>query len=137
MAYEPKTKPTAVDPAEFVQAVEHPTRRQDGMMLLELMAETTGQPPVMWGPSIIGYGQRRYRYETGHEGDEPLVAFSPRKANLVFYGLNSTSEADELLQQLGKHKQGKSCVDVNKLADINMDVLKQLITINYDHWKDK
>src|SRR5690554_5365483 len=137
MAYEPKTKPTTTDPAEFVQAVEHPTRRQDGMTLLELMADTTGQPPVMWGPSMIGFGQRRYKYESGHEGDEFLVGFSPRKANLVLYGLNSTPGHEELLEKLGKHKQGKSCVYVSKLADVDLDVLKQLIALNYNHWIDK
>lgn len=137
MAYEPKTRPTAVEPREFVEGVEHPTRRQDGWTVLELMAEATGEEPVMWGPSIIGYGQRHYRYESGHEGDEPLVAFSPRKANLVFYGLSSAPGSEELLKRLGKHKQGKSCVYVNKLADIDLDTLKRLVKLNHAHWVDR
>jgi len=133
MAYEQKTKPTAVEPGAFVRAVEHPTRRADGLALLELMEHTTGQPPVMWGPSIIGFGQRHYKYASGHEGDEPLVGFSPRKASLVIYGLTYTPGHEELLEQLGKHKRGKGCVYVNKLADVDLGVLERLIKLNYDH----
>lgn len=133
MAYEQKTKPTTVEPEAFVQAVEHPTRKADGLALLELMTETTGRPPVMWGPSIVGFGERHYKYASGHEGDEPLVGFSPRKANLVLYGLTYTPGHEELLDQLGKHKRGKGCVYVNKLADVDEDVLRQLIRLNYDH----
>lgn len=130
MAYEPKTKPTAVDPHEFVDAVEHPTRRQDALTLMELMSTVTGEPPTMWGPSIVGFGQRHYRYESGHEGDEPLVSFSPRKSNLVLYSLTTTPGSEELLEKLGKHKRGKGCVYVNKLADVDLDTLEELVRLN-------
>lgn len=134
MAYEQKTKPTTVDPTSFVMAVQHPTRRQDGATLLELLTEVTGQPPVMWGPTIVGFGQRHYKYDSGHEGDEPLVGFSPRKAHLVIYGLTNTPGGEALLERLGKHRRSKACVYVNKLADVDMSVLRQLVKQSYQHW---
>ena len=125
MAIEQKTKPTLVSVADFIAAVEDPKRRADAEAACALLAEATGEPPVMWGPSIIGFGAYHYRYASGHEGDAPLVGFSPRKANLVFY-LYCDEGRDDLLARLGKHKSGKGCVYVNRLSDIDPAVLKEM-----------
>lgn len=130
---EPVTRPTDVDPSEFIASVENTTRRSDAEKLLELMASVTGKPAVMWGPTIVGFGQYHFRYSTGHQGAAPGVGFSPRKSNLVVYGLTYGENADRMLDQLGKHKRGASCVYVNKLADIDLDVLRHLVTEGYSH----
>lgn len=126
MAYEQKTKPGPTSAAEFIAAVEDPKRRADAEAACTLLAEATGEPPVMWGPSIVGFGAYHYRYASGHEGDAPLVGFSPRKANLVFYLSGCDERRDELLGRLGKHKAGKGCVYVNKLSDVDPAVLKEM-----------
>ena len=125
MVTEQKTKSTPVSAADFIAAVEDPKRRADAEAACALLAEATGEPPVMWGPSIIGFGAYHYRYASGHEGDAPLVGFSPRKANLVFY-LYCDEGRDDLLARLGKHKSGKGCVYVNRLSDIDPAVLKEM-----------
>ena len=125
MAVEQKTKPNTISVADFIAAVEDPKRRADADAACALLAEATGEPPVMWGPSIIGFGAYHYRYASGHEGDAPLVGFSPRKANLVFY-LYCDEGRDDLLARLGKHKSGKGCVYVNRLSDIDPAVLKEM-----------
>ncbi len=126
-----KTQPTDEDPAAFIAAVEHPTRRADAELLLELMARVTGEPAVMWGPTIVGFGAYHYRYDSGHEGDAAKVAFSPRKANIALYGLANAPEAEALLARLGKHKRGAGCVYVNKLADVELGVLEELVAVGY------
>lgn len=127
-----KTHPTAVAPMEFIATVDTTeTRRQDAVVLLELMAEITGQPPRMWGPSIIGFGEYHYKYASGREGDAPAAGFSPRKANLVIYGLQDPPEAGPLLEKLGKFKSSVACVYINKLADIDLSVLRELIDLSY------
>ena len=131
MAVEQKTKPTAVSVADFIAAVEDPKRRADAEAACALLAEATGETPVMWGPSIIGFGTYHYRYASGHEGDAPLVGFSPRKANLVFY-LYCDEGRDDLLARLGKHRAGKGCVYVNRLADVDPAVLKQMAVATAD-----
>jgi hypothetical protein len=126
MAAEQKTKPTAVSVADFIAAVEDPKRRADAEAACALLAEATGEPATMWGPSIVGFGAYHYRYASGHEGDAPLVGFSPRKANLVFYLSGCEERRDELLARLGRHKAGKGCVYVNRLADVDAAVLKEM-----------
>lgn len=133
---ENKTQPTNVDPREFISAVEHPTRRADAEVLLELMEEITGKPAVMWGPSIVGFDEYFYHYESGHKGMAPIVGFSPRKASLSLYGLGNAPEAPELLSKLGKHKASVGCVYVNKLADVDVDVLKELIALGHRYGVD-
>ncbi len=125
---ENKTKINEVDPVEFVAAVEHPTRRADAEVLLDLMSRASGCPPKMWGPSIIGFGRYEYRYETGREGEFMLTGFSPRKSNLSIYILPGYDDIAEQLDRLGKHKKGKSCLYINKLADIDIDVLTEIVT---------
>lgn len=121
------TQPTNVDPVDFVASVEHPTRRADAETLLELMQRVTGCRPTMWGPSIIGFGRYHYHYDSGREGDFMLTGFSPRKANLVVYVLPGYDEIGEQLARLGKHKTGKSCLYIGKLADVDLAVLEEIV----------
>ncbi|MXX03821.1 MAG: DUF1801 domain-containing protein [Gemmatimonadetes bacterium] len=122
-----KTRPTDASVEAFIDAVDHPRRREDARTLLELMQRVTGEEPVMWGPSIVGYGSYHYRYASGQEADWPVVGFSPRKQNLSIYIMTGFEESDELLSRLGKHKTGKSCLYVNKLADVDLEVLERLV----------
>ena len=136
MAYEQKTRPTPATAAEFIAAVEDPKRRADAEAACALLAEATGEPPVMWGPSIVGFGAYHYRYASGHEGDAPLVGFSPRKANLVFY-LYCDEGRDDLLARLGKHKAGKGCVYVNRLSDVDPAVLREMAIATAEQMRAK
>ena len=122
-----KTRETDASVEEFIEGVENETRRHDAYVLLELMKKVTGTEPKMWGPSIIGFGKSHYRYESGREGDEPRVGFSPRKSNLSIYALSREDHHEDLLARLGKHKVGAACLYVNKLADIDLDVMEELI----------
>ncbi len=126
--YEQKTKETNHSVIEFIEAVESPKKREDAYKLLDIFTETTGHEAKMWGPSIIGFGSYHYKYPTGHEGDAPLVGFSPRKAKISLYFATGDTKREELLQKFGKHTSGKACVYVNKVDDIDVDVLKELIT---------
>src|SRR5207253_1072874 len=111
---ENKIKPTKLSVAAFIDAITDPSRRSDAKVLVKLMQNAAGEKPKMWGPSIIGFGSHHYTYDSGREGDMPVVAFSPRKAATVLYGLSS-SEA--LMARLGKHTRGKGCLYIKKLAD--------------------
>ncbi|ALC91760.1 hypothetical protein AM500_19720 [Bacillus sp. FJAT-18017] len=126
--YELKTKETDSSVIEFIEAVDNMKKREDAYKLLDIFTETTGHEAKMWGPSIIGFGMYHYKYATGHEGDAPLVGFSPRKAKISLYFAPGETKRDELLGKFGKHTSGKACVYINKVADINTDVLKELIT---------
>lgn len=122
MASEPKTKPTDVPVADFIAALDNPRRRADAEAVAALLAEVSGEEPVMWGPSIIGYGSYR-----GPTGDWPRIGFSPRKANLSLYVTMPGSDAHApLLARLGKHKTSVACLYVNKLDDIDLGVLREL-----------
>lgn len=125
--YEQKTKETEQSVTQFIEEIESPGKREDAYKLLDIFSETTGYPAKMWGPSIIGFGTYHYKYATGHEGDAPLVGFSPRKAKISLYFATGDAQREELLQRLGKHTAGKACVYVNKLDDIDFEVLKELI----------
>jgi Domain of unknown function (DU1801) len=124
---ENKTKSTKSSVAEFVNAIENESRRADAKALIRLMQKATGEKPKMWGPSIIGFGSYHYKYETGREGDMPVVGFSPRKDATVLYGLRGAGDAEALLARLGKHTTGKGCVYVKKLADVEAKVLESLV----------
>jgi len=124
--YELKTKETDASVLEFIESAD-PKKREDAYRLLDLFAETAGYEARMWGTSIIGFGSYHYKYASGHEGDAPLVGFSPRKANFSLYFAAGDPERERLLQELGKYKSGKGCIYVNKLADVNEDTLKALI----------
>lgn len=124
---ENKTRPSGADVTAFLDAVEPARRREDARALEALFREVTGFQPQMWGPSIVGYGAYHYIYETGREGDMCATGFSPRKANLVLYIMPGYQDYSEILSRLGKHKLGKSCLYLNKLADVDVDVLAELI----------
>lgn len=124
---ENKTKPTQVSASNYVDALPDEVKRSDSNKLIELMQQRTGEAPKMWGPSIIGFGSFHYQYETGREGDMPMVAFSPRKASLVIYGMNSFPEAAALATSLGKCKLEGSCLHIKKLADIDLNILDDMI----------
>jgi hypothetical protein len=126
--YELKTKENDNSVIEFIEAVDSPKKREDAYRLLDIFTEMTGYPAKMWGPSIIGFGTYHYKYESGHEGDAPLVGFSPRKAKISLYFATGDTERETLLQEFGKHTSGKACVYINKVADIDVDVLKALIS---------
>lgn len=131
---EQKTKPHTGDVAEFLAQVESDQKRADSHVLVELMSEVTGEPPVLWG-TMVGFGQYHYRYPTGHEGDAFLVGFAPRKAAFSIYLMGTYfPEENErraaLLAKLGKHRMGKACLYVNKLSDIDLDVLRKLAEIS-------
>ena len=124
---ENKTKPTAEDVRRFLDAVPDERRRADARAVCELMQRVTGEPPIMWGPSIVGFGSYHYRYESGREGDAPLAGFSPRAKELVVYLDCDVAADDALLASLGPHKIGKSCLYLKRLADVDQDVLRELI----------
>ena len=123
-----KTALTDASVDEFIASIAHPTRRQDAAVLVDLFSNVTEFAPKMWGDSILGFGQYHYRYATGCEGDFLATGFSPRKSNLSIYIMPGYGDCPDILKNLGKHKWGKSCLYVNKLADIDLDVLAQLIT---------
>ncbi|MCQ6268215.1 DUF1801 domain-containing protein [Fictibacillus sp. WQ 8-8] len=125
--YELKTKETDSSVIEFIENVESPKKREDAYKLLDIFTETIGYEAKMWGPSIIGFGAYHYKYQSGHEGDAPLVGFSPRKAKISLYFATGDTKREELLKGFGKHTTGKACVYINKVADIDVDVLKSLI----------
>jgi hypothetical protein len=124
-----KTTETNCSVPDFVNKVENEVKRNDSFKLIEIFKSITGFEPKMWGPTIIGFGKYHYKYESGHEGDAPLAAFSPRKDSLVLYFATVFENRDALLSQLGKHKSSKSCVYVRKLSDIDLKVL-EMMTIN-------
>ncbi|WP_093043432.1 DUF1801 domain-containing protein [Thalassobacillus cyri] len=126
MAYELKTKQNDHSVLDFIENVESPKKREDASQLLDIFTETTGYQAHMWGTSIIGFGSYHYKYASGHEGDAPLVGFSPRKAKISLY-FATGDDNEELLKDFGKHTKGKACVYINKLADVDVDVLKKLI----------
>jgi hypothetical protein len=130
---ENKTRSTDASVEEFLDGVENPVRHRDGLRLLALMKDNTGEKPVMWGPSIVGFGSYHYRYETGREGDTVAVGFSPRKGSLSLYGLTYAPEAAKLLPRLGKHKIGAACLYINKLEDVDEAVLAELIRAGHKH----
>ena len=122
-----KTEPTKVSVAAFVDTLADPVRRSDTKALIRLMQKASGEKPRMWGPSIVGFGSYHYKYESGREGDMPVIAFSPRKAATVLYGLIGFGEATALLAKLGKHSTGKGCLYIKKLADVDQPTLEALI----------
>ncbi len=124
---ENKTKPTEVTAASYLAAIENDARRLDCETLAQLMTQATGHPPVMWGPSIVGFGSYHYRYESGREGDSCLTGFSSRKGDISVYLTSEFPGRDTLLAELGKHKMAKACLYIRKLSDVNLGILEQLV----------
>lgn len=135
-----KTKPEPVDPAAYLDQVEPPQRRDDGRALAAMMARIAGAPPVMWGPSIIGFDRYEYRYDSGHGGTMCRIGFAPRKAELVLYVLGDFLEQADLLARLGKHRTGKGCLYIKRLGDVDLGVLEALVAAslaaNRARWPD-
>jgi hypothetical protein len=126
-----KTTETNESTTDFINTfVEDETKRNDAFELIKIMQEVTHFEPKIWGPSIIGFGSYHYKYASGHEGDVPLVGFSPRKAAISLYINVPTENRDELLSKLGKHKASKGCIYVKKIADIDIEVLKNMISLS-------
>lgn len=121
-----KTMPTDVDVNEYIAAVENQQQREDSEYLVRLLQEITGERPYMWGPSIIGFGSYHYKYASGHEGDAPLLGFSPRKNATSLYIYSETEENKKLLSSLGKYKMGKVCIYVKKLSDVDENVMRKI-----------
>jgi len=122
-----KTVETSEDVAAFVAGIADDAQRADAEALIAMMADASGEPPVMWGSSIIGFGRYHYRYDSGREGDMARISFSPRKGKTVLYAIDGFPSHPELLARLGKHKTGQACLYIAKLADVDRDVLRELI----------
>lgn len=128
-----KTQPTTVSIKDFLSGIQDESKKKDAQQLVQLMSEITGKPPVMWGPSIIGFDQCHYNYESGREGDTGAIGFSPRKTNLTIYLVDGVSKYTTLLSKLGPHKTGKVCVYIKRLSDIDMKILEELIRESYKY----
>jgi hypothetical protein len=134
---ENKTKPTEQSVEAFLNAVPDERKRQDSFTVLEMMKEITGMQPQMWGSSIVGFGSVHYRYDSGREGDMPIIGFSPRKQNLTLYIMVGSERYNDLLQNLGKHSTGASCLYVKRLSDIDIAVLKALIAESFRYMNEE
>jgi Domain of unknown function (DU1801) len=126
-----KTAPTDGDVSVFLNAVIDNQRRRDAQLLLDVMREVTGQPPVMWGTSIVGFGSRHYRYASGREGDVAAVGFSPRKAQTVLYLTGGLEEYGDLLSRLGQHQTGRGCLYLKRVDQADADVLRAIVARSY------
>ncbi|MES2560833.1 MAG: DUF1801 domain-containing protein [Bacteroidota bacterium] len=123
-----KTKPTTASVEDFINAIADEQKRKDSFVILEMMKKATGEEPKLWGSSIIGFGNKRYKSPTsGREVDWLLIGFSPRKANISIYLISGLAQHADALQKLGKHKTGVGCLYINKLEDIDLKVLKGMI----------
>lgn len=122
-----KTVETDLDVTAFLKGVADPKQRADADVLLEMMSNASGEPPKMWGPSIVGFGSYHYRYDSGREGDMCRIGFSPRKGKTVIYVIDGFPAHAELLAKLGKHKTGQSCLYINRLSDVDTGILDKLV----------
>ena len=131
-----KTQPTKLSVDEFIASLGDERRARESRTLVEMLRRVTGHEPVMWGPSIIGFDQHHYRYESGREGDTLRVGFSPRKAKLSLYGIGRDAQISEMLDRLGKHSLAKGCIYINRLDDVDLTVLEDLYRYAYTtHWR--
>lgn len=135
--YQAKTTETESSVSAFIKKIPDEQRRADANMIVELMEKQSGFAAKMWGPAIIGFGSYHYVYDSGHEGDAPLIGFSPRKTEFALYLSSAFDKRDEMLAQLGKHKAAKACVYIKKIADIDVAVLKKMIAASLKHTKAK
>lgn len=126
-----KTRETADSPEAFIERVENARQRDEAREIVTWLTEMSGSPPRMWGPSIIGFGQYHYRYESGREGEMPRLAFSPRKGNTVFYINGGFENYAEIMDRLGKYKTGKGCLYVRSLADVDKAALVELLRSSF------
>ncbi len=134
---ENKTRMTDSSVEEFLQSVSDEQKRRDSKTLVKLMREVTGEPPKMWGTSMVGFGSYHYKYDSGREGDYFLTGFAPRKQALTLYIMSGFTGHDELMEKLGKHSTGKSCLYVKTLADVDQGVLRKLVERSVAHVKKR
>lgn len=127
------TTQTSINVDDFINTVKDETKRKDSFSLINLIKKQTGLEPKMWGPSIVGFGSYHYKYGSGHEGDSPLIGFSPRASAITLYLSGQFEKREELLKKLGKHKTDKGCIYVKKLEDINIEILQKMITNHIKH----
>jgi hypothetical protein len=132
-----KTKPTEVGVDEFLDAVPDPQRREDARKVRAMMERVSGEPAVMWGASIVGFGCYHYRYDSGHEGDWARIGFSPRSRELVLYIMGGFPHHQALMERLGKYRTGKSCLYVRRLSDLDEGVLETLIADSLVHMRER
>jgi hypothetical protein len=132
-----KTKPTKVTVEDFLSKIADDGIRDDCHALIRIMQKVTGEKPVMWGPSIVGFGLYHYKYESGHEGDMCIAGFSPRKSNLTVYLMPGFNEHGDLLKKLGKYTTGKSCLYFKRLSDVDTRVLEKMISDSVKLVKEK
>lgn len=130
-----KTKLNDANVQSFLNTVDDDEKRADCVRVAELMSKVTGEEPKMWGPSIIGFGSTHLKYPTGRELDWMLTGFSPRKANITLYIMSGFARYDELMSKLGKYKTGKSCLYIKRLADVDMNVVEELVAASVEHVK--
>lgn len=136
MAKQNKTKATEASVEDFIAQIEHPKRRRDSYTLLEIMKRLSGEEPKLWGPSIIGFGQYHYKYDSGREGDFMRTGFAPRKANMVVYIMPGYRNYGEQLARLGKHKIGKSCLYLTDLEQVDINVLEEIIADSLEYMRE-
>lgn len=134
---ENKTQATSQDVVEYLNTIEDDQKREDAFKVKDLMTRLSGHPAKMWGSSIIGFGTYHYKYASGREGDFLRVGFAPRKANLVLYIMSGFSTYESLLEELGKHKTGKSCLYIKRLSDIDDSILEEIITQSLAYMAEK
>ena len=132
---ENKTKPTHADVLAFLQTVEHPRRREDGLVLFDMMDRITGMKPVLWGPSLVGYGEYYYKTGSGREGLWPLTGFSPRKAAMTVYIMPGFKKYADHLERLGKHRHSVSCLYITRLDNVDLQVLGEIISDSVERMK--
>ena len=130
-----KTTETQASVSDFINQITDETKRNDALKLVDIFKNQTGFEAILWGPSIIGFGSYHYKYASGHEGDAPLAAFSPRASAISLYLHVPAEQREDLLPKLGKTKSGKGCIYVKKLSDINLDVLNELIEVSVSSLK--
>ncbi len=132
-----KTAETEVSVDDFIASVPDEKKQADSKRIAEIMTEVTGSQPKMWGPSIVGFGSYHYRYESGHEGDAPLVGFSPRKDAISLYLASDFEKKESLLEKFGKHKAAKACIYIKKLDDVDLSVFKEMIARSVTYLKNR
>ncbi|TVZ51555.1 DUF1801 domain-containing protein [Dokdonia sp. Hel_I_53] len=132
-----KTTKTNASVSHFIDSIAHPTRKENSSQLLSMMNDITGMEPNMWGDSIIGYDEYQYSYASGRVGNWPMIGFSPRKQNLSIYIMPGFNKMGDLLEKLGKHRTSVSCLYINKLSDVDLEILRELLNRRYELMRRK
>lgn len=133
--YRAKTIETEHSVKDFIKKIPEAERQKDALVIVDIMQKQSGFPPKMWGPAIIGFGSYHYKYASGHEGEAPLIGFSPRKTEFALYLSSTFENREELLKQFGKHKTAKACIYIKKMEDINVDALKKMVAASLKYSK--